>query len=178
MSINARISRHGDGSPNSYKARRSTRRPNALPITRPRSCASCPWSGPLGRHCTEADHDTRVSFRLIASTRRSSKGDARPGGGAVIRLLGIAGRPRKLPLCNADSPADLRLGRRPDPPAVSTIGDVVTRSVTLALVPVEMPGSRMPARNRSASLWLRGDTSWTSRATIGRSGSAWSRKAA
>ena len=147
-------------------------------MTRPRSWASCPWSVPVARHCTEAHQETRVSFALLASTCKSSSGDARPGGGVVMRLAGIAGRLRKFPLCSADNPADLRSARRPDPRAVSIICDVVICSVTLGTVPVAIPTSRMPARNRSASRWLRGDGSRTSRATTGLGGRAWSRKAA
>ena len=147
-------------------------------MTRPRSWASCPRSVPVARHCKEADQETRVSFALLASTRKSSNGAPRPGRGAEMRFAGIAARLRRLPLCNADNPADLRSARRPDPPAVSMIHDVVTCSVTLGTVPVATPASRMPARNRSASRWLRGDGSRTSRATSGRGGRAWSRKAA
>jgi hypothetical protein len=157
-----------------YKLRRSIRFPRARPTTRPRSCASRPSSVPVARHCTWANQDIRDSFRLVASTRKSRMGDARLGRGSVMRLLGIAGRLRKFPLCNADKPADLRSARRPDPPTVSMICDVVTCSMTLGLALVAIPASRMPARNRSASLWLRAEGLRTSRPTTGRSGRAWS----
>jgi len=166
------VSRSHGGLRQTYILRRSMRLPRAPPMRRPRSCASCSRSVPVARHCTVAHQETRVSFALRAYTCKSSNGPARPGLGAVMRSRGIAGRLRRFPLCNADNPADLRSARRPGPRAVSMTCDVVTCSVMLGAVPVAIPTSRMPARNRSASLWLRDDASRTSRATTGRGGRA------